>query len=44
MARMPYMCPMDYVRWHLVPQQKKNQRWEAIQVLDKTTQLLGFYA
>ena len=44
MARMPYMCPMDYVQWDLVPQQYKNQCWEATQVLDKTTQLLGFYA
>ena len=42
-ARIPYICLMDYVWWHLLPQQYKNQCLEAIQALDETTKLLGFY-
>ena len=34
-ARRHDMCPINYVRWPLVPQQYKNRCWEAIQVLGK---------
>nr|POF12455.1 hypothetical protein CFP56_59370 [Quercus suber] len=30
-ARRHDMCPINYVSWHLVPQQYKNRYWEAIQ-------------